>query len=188
MSEIDAATQRRMEQSLERRDAGASERRERRVEAAVAIAVVAAAVALAALVHPARPFSPLLAGVFVAAYAGLLRIEFVFGEMRTTPTQLLFVPMLLLLPTSLAPLLVLVASGLAKGVDLARSRRPLWTLCPAVGDAGFALAPAMVLWALGAELPDLGSWPVWIAAFAAQFAWDMSLSVARVRLAIGTPP
>ena len=188
MSEIDAATQRRMEQSLERRAAGASERRERRVEAAVAIAVVAAAVAVAALAHPVRPFSPVLAAVFVAAYAGLLRVEFVFGEMRTTPTQLLFVPMLLLLPTSLAPLLVILASGLAKGLDLARDRRPAWTLCPAVADAGFALAPALVLCALGAQLPDLAAWPAWIAAFAAQCAWDVGLSVARVRLAIGTPP
>ena len=106
MSQIDAATQRRMEQSLERRAAGAYERRERRVETLLAVGLIAAGVALATVAHPARDFSPVLAAVFVAAYAVVVRVEFVFGETRTMPGQLLFVPMLLLLPTPYVPLLI----------------------------------------------------------------------------------
>jgi HD-GYP domain-containing protein (c-di-GMP phosphodiesterase class II) len=188
MSDIDAATQRRMEQSLERRATGAYDRRERRVEALLAAALIGAAVALATFVHSAREFSPVLAAVFVAAYAGLLRVEFVFGETRTMPTQLLFVPMLLLLPTPLVPLLVIAAAALTRGVDLVRSRQPAWTLCHAAGDSGFALAPALVLCALGEQIPHLGAWPAWLLAFAAQFGWDLGLSLLRMRLALGTPP
>jgi putative nucleotidyltransferase with HDIG domain len=188
MSQIDAATQRRMEQSLERRATGAYERRERRVELLFAAGLVAAAVALATLAHPERSFSPLLVAVFVIAYAGLLRVEFVFGETRTMPAQLLFVPMLLLLPTPLVPLLVFAAAALNRGADLVRSRQPAWTLCTAVGDSGFAVAPALVLCLLGEQLPHLGAWPAWTAAFAAQFACDLGLAVLRVRLAVGTPP
>jgi putative nucleotidyltransferase with HDIG domain len=108
--------------------------------------------------------------------------------MRTMPTQLLFVPMLLLLPTPLVPALVIVASVLAKAVDVARGRVSPWTLCHAVGDVGFALAPAVVLCAFGAQLPELGSWPAWPAAFAAQFACDLALGTARVWLAVGVRP
>jgi putative nucleotidyltransferase with HDIG domain len=186
--QIDAATQRRLEQSLERRAAGAVERRERRVEALLASAVLAAAVAFAALGHAARPVSPVLVAVFVLAYAGLSRVEFVFGEMRTMPTQLLFVPMLLLLPTPLVPALVIAASLLSKAYDVARGRRAAWTLCHAVNDSGFALAPAVVLCALGAQLPALGSWPAWPVAFAAQFACDLALAAGRVWLAVGVRP
>ncbi len=187
MSQIDAATQRRMEQSLERRSTGAHDRRERRVETVVAAVVLAAAVGFAALAHPARPFSPGLAALFVVAYLGLQRVEFVFGETRTMPTQLLFVPMLLLLPTPLVPLLVIAAGTATRGADLARRGHPLWTAYYAVCDSGFALAPAFVLWALGEQLPHLGAWPAWLAAFAAQFAFDLALTATRVRLAVGTP-
>jgi putative nucleotidyltransferase with HDIG domain len=57
-----------------------------------------------------------------------------------------------------------------------------------VGDSGFAVAPALVLCLLGEQLPHLGAWPAWTAAFAAQFACDLGLAVLRVRLAVGTPP
>jgi len=128
-----------------------------------------------------------MAAIFVVAYAGLLRVEFVFGETRTFPTQLLFVPMLLLLPTPLVPLLVMAAAVLTKAVDVARGRGAASTLWYTFGDAGFALAPAFVLCVLGEQLPHLGAWPAWVAAFAAQFAGDIGLTATRVRLAVRTP-
>jgi hypothetical protein len=185
---IDAATQRRLEQSLERRASAPVEGRERRVEALLAAALIAAAGLLAVLGHAARPVSPALVAVFVVAYAGLARVEFVFGEMRTMPILLLFVPMLLLLPTPLVPALVIAATVLAKAVDVVRGRRDAWTLCHGVNDAGFALAPAAVLTVLGAQLPELHAWPAWPVAFAAQFGWDLALAVTRVRLAVGARP
>jgi HD-GYP domain-containing protein (c-di-GMP phosphodiesterase class II) len=185
---IDAATQRRLEQSLERRATAPVEGRERRVEVLLAAVLIAGAVLLAALGHAARPLSPALVAVFVVAYSGLARVEFVFGEMRTMPILLLFVPMLLLLPTPLVPALVIAATVLAKALDVARGRVSAWTLCHGVNDAGFALAPAAVLTVLGAQLPELHAWPAWVVAFAAQFAWDLALGVARTGLAVGARP
>jgi putative nucleotidyltransferase with HDIG domain len=186
--QIDVATQRRLEQSLERRATAPVEGRERRVEVLLALALLAAAALLAVLGHAARPVSPALIAVFVVAYAGLARVEFVFGEIRTMPIVLLFVPMLLLLPTPLVPALVIAATVLAKALDVVRGRVSAWTLWHGVNDAGFALAPAAVLIALGAQLPELHVWPAWPLALAAQFGWDLGLAVTRVRLAVGTPP
>ena len=47
-----------------------------------------------------------IALAFLVAYAAADRIEFSTGAGYAVPTQLVFVPMLLLLPTPLVPLLV----------------------------------------------------------------------------------
>src|SRR4051812_24962480 len=102
------------------------------------------------------------------------------------PTQLLFVPMLLLLPTPLVPLLTTAALVLGAAWDVVTERRPLQRLLLPLADGGFALAPAFVLVALGAQLPAWGHWPAYLAAFAAQFLIDGGVALARVKLAVGT--
>src|SRR3954471_15431976 len=106
---IDAATELRIERSLERRATGALGDRERRTELLFAVAILAAAVALALFAPAARPFSLPLAVLFVVAFAAVQRVEFVLGEVRCMPSQLVFVPMLLLLPVPLVPLMVIAA-------------------------------------------------------------------------------
>src|SRR3954462_13220205 len=116
---IDAATERRLEQTLIRRE-GLLQRHERVTEAVMALLFLAGAVALAVLAEPARAFSPALAAAFVVAYALTTRVEFVFGDTGTMPTQLLFAPMLLLLPTPLVPLLATAALVLGAAWDVVR--------------------------------------------------------------------
>jgi hypothetical protein len=128
---LDAATERRIEQTLERRQRRL-DRRELLGAWLSSAGFVAAAVALALMATPARELSVPVALAFVAAYTMAARIEFSTGAGFAVPTQLLFVPMLLLLPTPLVPLLVGVANaGSASapdraprpGASAARSRR-----------------------------------------------------------------
>jgi HD-GYP domain-containing protein (c-di-GMP phosphodiesterase class II) len=186
--QIDAATELRIERSLERREAGLLRGRERRVEALFAAAIVGGDLAFALLAHPARAVSLPLILLFAVAYFVILGVEFVLGESRSMPTQVLFVPMLLLLPTPLVPLLVVGATVAHKGVQVVRARGSFGQLLYAIPDAGFALAPAVVLVALGAQLPEWAALPAYVLAFAAQFVVDCGLGLLRVRLAVGTPP
>ena len=86
--------------------------RERMVEAAAAVTFVLGAAALLVAFPPEGvQLGTTLA--LVAAYAVVSRIEYHAGAGYTVPTQLIFVPMLLLTAPSLAP--VLVAAGFLLG-------------------------------------------------------------------------
>src|SRR4051812_24388297 len=85
-----------------------AERRELLTELAVSAVFVLAAVALYGLGPDGR------AGwgtglLLVAIYGVLMRIGFEVGEGTTSPVQLAFIPMLLLLPPGLIPVAVLAA-------------------------------------------------------------------------------
>src|SRR5437868_13393324 len=75
-------------------------------EASAAAAFLLAAVALAVFGASVRSFSlwPLAATVFAYLVAG--RVRFQVGSAWTPPTQLVFVPMLFVLPTPFVPLIV----------------------------------------------------------------------------------
>ena len=95
------------------------ERRGRKQERRESVAMVAFSGGLPGGCHgrrvvaePARDLSPGLALAFVAALALAAGIEFSVGAATAVPTQLVFVPMLLLLPTPYVPLLVAAAFAL----------------------------------------------------------------------------
>src|SRR6478735_8022042 len=174
---FDAATARLLADAHERR-ASAPPERERAVEAFFALASVAGALALPLLTEP-QPFSLLLALAFAVAYAIAYRVEFPVGDGIMVPTQLVFVPMLLLLPTPFVPVLVCLGTVLATGVDVARGERSPARLPLAFSDAAFAIAPAVVLIALDAQTPGWAHWPAYVAALLAQFAVDAMRECAR---------
>jgi HD-GYP domain-containing protein (c-di-GMP phosphodiesterase class II) len=178
---IDAATAERIEQartfSLQRLSG-----RQQAVEIVSALLSVAAAGALAVLTDAERAFSLPLAAMFVVAYAAITRVAFNVGAGYVVPTQLVFIPMLLLLPTPLVPLLVTFGTVLGKLGSVLRGESAPQRLVLSVTDATFALAPAAVLIALGAQLPDWASWPAYTAAVAAQFAADALREAGRAWL------
>src|SRR4051794_32134634 len=90
------------------RETRRAERRELLTELAVGILFVLAAAATA-LVWPGVDVAWGTGVLLVAIYAVLLRVGFEVGEGVTTPVQLAFIPMLLLLPPALVPLAVLGA-------------------------------------------------------------------------------
>jgi putative nucleotidyltransferase with HDIG domain len=163
-------------------------RRERLTNVGFSVAFLIAAGGLALLAPAERTADPLLAVLLVLAYAVVARVEFSAGAGIVVPTQVVFVPMLLLLPTPLVPLLVVCAMVLTDAVRALRSgsgpRRARATLA----DAWFSVAPALVLVLAGAQTPAWEHAPFFIIALAVQLVGDALIAIARSRLSLGVRP
>jgi hypothetical protein len=149
------------------------------ISAAVFIAVVAA---IWGYLPDERSADPLLISGLVAGYAIVSRVRFEFGPAYVTPEQLLFIPMVLLLPLPLVPLLVVLGALLSQVPDfLDRTwHHDRWVSCFA--DSWFCIGPVLVLaaWAPGeAEFAALG---VYGLAFLAQLAGDLVWAMLSTRI------
>ena len=186
-SHLDAGTERRLGEAFDRQTR-APDDRERLANRLFLGGFVLAAVALAVLAPAARDLDPLLALALVAAYAVSSRVEFSVGAGYGAPTQLVFVPMLLLLPTPLVPLLV--AAGRVLGAAMRAARGPVslrrWVF--ATSDAWYSLGPALVLVLAGAQEPEWRHWPAYVLALVAQLLLDAVVTAGRTGLAYGMSP
>ena len=186
-TEISAGTQRLLTGGFSRRP----ERllaREQIADGAFAAAFLIAAVVLAWLAPSDRAFSPGIAAALVVAYILVGRAQFYTGAGFAVPTQIVLVPMLLLLPTPTVPLLVAFALVLATLADSLRGSVARDRALLSVADAWHAVAPVLVLVLAGAQTPDWGDWPIYVAALAAQVALDSVVYVTRVWACIGEHP
>jgi len=163
-------------------------RRELVVEAASAAAFLVTATAMAALIPSARDFDPLLAGALLATYALMARVRFPIGYGFTVPTQLVFVPMLFLLPVGAVPLVVAAAMVLRNVPEYVRGERHPSRVLLAVGDAWHSVGPAAVVAAAGLAAPELGDWPVLLVALTAQIVTDDLVSTLREWAGLGISP
>ena len=162
--------------------------RERLVEGLAAAAFLAVVIPLAVLTDSGEPFRPAVAIALVAAYALASRVQFAIGFGYTAPTQLIFVPMLFVLPPAVVPLLVLAGNALASAPDyLSRNKHPDRALL-VVGDSWHAVGPALVFVAAGAGDFAWADWPIYLAALGAQFSFDTASSTLREWLGLGIPP
>ena len=120
----EAAADRLLEDSWEARTRRLP-RRELISELIAAVLFLATAGGLLLLPGATSGFDPAVAGVLVAVYVLLAGIEFPVGAGNVVPTQLVLVPMLVLLPPASVPLLVAAGLLLAKPrtgcADAARS-------------------------------------------------------------------
>ena len=124
-----------------------------------------------------------MAALLIGVYALVGRIEFPVGAGYVVPTQLILVPMLLMLPPAVVP--AAVGAGMVSGnaVDWALGRVPPRRVLSAVPDAWHAVGPAAVLLA-GRVAPDrLRRAAPARAAFAAGCMLDLASSLVRMRLA-----
>jgi HD-GYP domain-containing protein (c-di-GMP phosphodiesterase class II) len=154
-------------------------RRLLRTEAAGALVFVGAAVALAVLAPWTRPLSPLALVVTMAAYLAAARVTFPVGSAHTRPTQLVFVPMLFLLPTPLVPLVVAACLIADLWPQILRRDVSPTRVLARIGDSSYALGPALVLVLAHEENLSWDRWPVLVLAFAAQMLCDSSSGLAR---------
>ncbi len=161
-------------------------RRELRIEVATAAGFLATAIAMVVLLPSTRSLDLPLAASLVVAYAVAAQVRFHTGSYWTVPTQLVFVPMLFLLPTPAVPLLVPVALILSRLPEYRRGRVHLSRALLMVGDAWYTVGPVLVLSLASAEVPSWGDWPVYIVALAAQFAFDFGRAVVRSRVELRT--
>ncbi len=155
------------------------EGRERIGEAVVAVAFLLVAAPMALLLDSAHGPDPLTAAVLVVAFVVASRIKFETGVGYTNPTQLVFVPMLFLLPTATVPLLVAAANLIGELPDYVSGRRNPERALITLGDCWYTIAPALILVGAGAEMPLLADWPVFVVALGAQFAVDLGVNALR---------
>jgi HD-GYP domain-containing protein (c-di-GMP phosphodiesterase class II) len=125
---------------------------------------------------------------FVLAYAGLSEIHFEVGGGLALPTELVFVPMLFVLPVSTVPLVV--GAGLALSAVLDVYRGDVSPLRGAVYPANglFALAPAAVVALAGEPNADWRGGAVLVAALVAQALNDFLASATVEKIALGIRP
>jgi HD domain-containing protein len=151
--------------------------RARRLFAASGFSVGAAIVATSLLVHGGPSFSLPRTALLVALYALVSRVEFEVGTGYALPAQLVFVPMLFLLPLGLVPVAVASGSLLGAAADRPLPYRDPAKLLPRVANAAYSLGPVLVL-ALAHGLPlRWSAWPVYVLALAAQFTCDFAAAV-----------
>ena len=152
------------------------------------VAFLVTALMLAFTVDSARSSDPLTILLLVAGYALASRVDFEIGTGYACPTQLVLVPMLFVLPAGIVP--IAVAAGIVLGslTQYARGSLHLERVFMRLGNCWHAVGPALVLGLAGEPVPNLGDWPLYLAALAAQFALDYATTALRGWTALGVAP
>jgi len=181
----DSATERLLERSWEGRARQASER-ELLVDAVAGalFVIVAGALLLAGGgMHLHGGAGAGTAALLIAVYALVARIEFPVGAGYVVPTQLVLVPMLLVLPPAAVPAAVGVGMVLGNAVDCVFGRVPPRRVLSAVPDSWHAVGPAVVLLLAGSPTIGFDQLPLLVVALAAGCVVDLTCSLVRMRLA-----
>jgi HD-GYP domain-containing protein (c-di-GMP phosphodiesterase class II) len=152
-----------------------------------ALAFVAIAVPFAFLAPTDRVVEPGVLLLLVVAYALAARVEFEIGSGFAVPTQIVFVPMLFLLPVALVPLCVAVGFLLCSAGEFVRRRVHGERALLEVFSAWHALGPALVLAIAGEPAPTWDILPLFGGVLLAQFAFDFASSAVRARVAFDVP-
>jgi putative nucleotidyltransferase with HDIG domain len=138
-----------------------------------------AAAALAVLADWPRELSLPTLAVVAASYLAVSRVQFNVSDGFTLPTQLVFVPMLFVLPTPLVPLAVAAMALVARIIMGATDSRTLRRSGLAFADSWYAIGPALVLVATGTETFAWSHWPAYAAALVGQIAFDGTAAIGR---------
>ncbi len=159
---------------------------ERRVE--IVAAALFAAIAAVLLTAADGWDEPLSAVLLTVTYALVDRVTFVLGPGEVSPTQLVFVPMLFLLPPEAVPALVAAGSLLGALPEIVLGRAHPERALFAISSSWYAVGPAAVFALLDPGAPGWSDVGVYALALVAQFAVDFAASTLRERLGSGIPP
>lgn len=163
----------------ERYSDGAPARRTLITEAFGAAVFLVGAGLLAVLSAWTQSLSIAALAVTVVAYLLAARVRFPVGSAWTAPTQLVFVPMLFVLPMPLVPVIVAACSVLDLWPQALQRRLSLTRICARVGDSFYSLGPALVLVLGGHQHFSWTHWPLFLLAFGAQVVCDATAGLAR---------
>jgi diguanylate cyclase (GGDEF)-like protein len=151
-------------------------------------ALFVATATLMAVVGPRHEASSWpVAMLLIAGYAVASRVEFEIGPGAAIPTQLLFVPMLFVLPASAVPLGVACGYLLGACPEYAAGRIHIHRALVLMSSSWYSIGPALVFAVAGVRAPKWSDWPVYVIALASQFTLDLSSSSAREWFSFRTP-
>jgi HD-GYP domain-containing protein (c-di-GMP phosphodiesterase class II) len=153
-----------------------------------ALTFLIAASALAAFLPAERAFEPLTACILALAFALATQVKFEVGVGYAVPTQLVFVPMLFLLPVGTVPLVVLAGMVLGFIPRWLKDEVHLSRVLFKPGDCWYAIGPALVIGLAGIGDPGWSDWPVLVGALAAQLAFDLVAGPLQDWVALGIRP
>jgi HD-GYP domain-containing protein (c-di-GMP phosphodiesterase class II) len=152
------------------------------------VAFLGLAAGVAVLGHTHRSPGWIASIGLVLTYALSSRVEFEIGSGVALPTQIVLVPMLLLLPLRFVPLFVCAGLLIGKTMIPGRGRAPLDRALTVPVNSWHVIGPVVVLLAAHAYHPRLGDWPIYVAALGAQFGVDFVVSGGREWFRSGTSP
>jgi HD-GYP domain-containing protein (c-di-GMP phosphodiesterase class II) len=172
----------------ERYDPSTQHRRVLVTEGTAAGLFLTCAVLVAVLSDWNRPLQiePLL--FCMLAYVAAARVRFPVGSAWTAPTQLVFVPMLFVLPMPIVPLVVAACSVLALWSEARQLGPTIARTITRIGDSFYSLGPVLVLVLSGHESFSWNQWPWLLLAFVAQLLLDAGTGLARTWFADGISP
>jgi putative nucleotidyltransferase with HDIG domain len=160
-----------------RQEGGGMPARERLGELAVGVAFAGAAACLVWLSPPhAFVLGPALLCFGLLVLATRVRFDTPFGF--TVATQIAFVPLVFAMPVALVPFAVVVALVTARTPELVTKKVRPSRMLLMVGNAWFAVGPVAVFVLADTAPTDAGP-PLLLAALAAQFLVDFTISAAR---------
>jgi HD-GYP domain-containing protein (c-di-GMP phosphodiesterase class II) len=183
----DPAAERAIEERRARRLSRLAARERRSLIVSVG-AFLAVAVLMVEAIPTDRSPGTLTTLLLIAVYAVAFRLDFEIGTGSAVPTQLVLVPMLFVLPTGIVP--IAVAAGIVLGslTEYAGGALHFERVFMRLVNCWHAVGPALVLALAGEPAPNLGDWPLYVAALGAQFALDFGSTALRGWTALGVRP
>ena len=164
-----------------------SDRRVLLTETAFGIAFLVVAMLIAVLVPAHRSFGVADLAIVVPCLAAQ-RVRFPVGSAWSSPIELVFVPMLFILPLPAVPLVALGCRLGALLPDVIEGGTSRHRLLAAPGDVAFTLGPVLVLALFAKHQFTWTDWPIYVAAFCAQVVFDLTSGLGRTWFAEGIRP
>jgi len=161
---------------------------ERGATLALTAVFVLSAIALNVFSTSHRTVEPVLLVALLAAFAVASRVEFEIGSGTAIPTQVAFVPMLMLAPAGLIPLLVLAGLLLGSTVEVLRGDRHFERVLVLAVSSSYSLGPALVLELTGEPALSWQSSWVYALAFVSASVVDLASHILHQLLAVGVRP
>lgn len=140
---------------------------------------LATAIAMAVMAPNQRSPGVVVAAALILAFAALTNVNFAIGAGSAIPTQLVFVPMLFLLPLGWVPLAVAAGYLVSLCVDRDSDARHRERVLPLLGSCWYVIPPVAVLLVWGDGPPRWDHWPVYVGALGAQFGADLVSTLVR---------
>jgi HD-GYP domain-containing protein (c-di-GMP phosphodiesterase class II) len=154
---------------------------------AFGLAFLGTASALPFLVASSHSPNAFIVAALVLSYAAASCARFEVGTGLFLPTQLVFVPMLFLLPLGYVPLAICAGLLLGAAADHFRSGLPLEQVLLVPLNSWHSLGPVAVLAVAGVDQPALGDWPIYLGALGAQLTVDYLVQAPRQKYLNGVP-